>query len=70
MDDLLEAFLAGKSVPRRTVSGGTTNGRLVTEYERPNYIEDKVPEQTKEYAKPFVEQLKQEVWDVSYNSRN
>lgn len=64
MDDLLEAFLSGENVRRQTISGGTTNGRLRMEYEQPNYIDDKVPEQTKKYAKPFVEQLKHEVWKV------
>lgn len=63
--DLLEAFLNGESIKRSTISGGSTNGRLRMEYERPNYIEDKVPEQTKKYAKPFVDQLKNEVWKVS-----
>lgn len=65
MDDLLDAFLSGKSIPRGTVSGGTTNGRMRTEYEEPEYTEDIVPEPTKIYARPFVEQLKQEVWKVS-----
>lgn len=65
MDDLLDAFLSGDSIPRRTVVGGSTNGRIRTEYEEPNYIEDKVPDKTTEYAKPFVEQLKDEVWKVS-----
>lgn len=68
MDDLLEQFMSGKSVQRQSISGGTTNGRVKTEYEETSYFEEKEPEQTTEYAKPFVEQLRQEVWDVSSNT--
>lgn len=63
--DLFDAFLMGKVIDRKTISGGSTNGRVVTEYETPNYIPDKVPEKTIEYAGSFVEKLRQEVWKVS-----
>lgn len=64
MDDFLDRFLSGESVPRQTISGGTTNGRIRTEYEETTYFEDTVPEQTKKYAKPFIDKLEQEVWKV------
>lgn len=66
-DDTLYRFLNGESVERTRVAGGTTNGRTRTEYEETFYTEEKVPEQTTKYAKPFVEQLRDEVWKVSSN---
>lgn len=63
--DVLEAFMSGKSIQRKVISGGTTNGRVATEYEIPKYKEDKVPARTVRYAEPFVEKLKDEVWKVS-----
>lgn len=61
----LDAFLKGIPVQRKTISGGTTGGRVRTEYETPDYIEDKVPEKTKNYAKPFVDAIYNEVWEVN-----
>lgn len=66
-DDFLDRFLNGDSVPRKVLRGGSTNGRIRTEYEETNYKEEKVPEQTTKYAKPFVEKLRDEIWKVSSN---
>lgn len=66
-DDDLYRFLNGESVARKPVSGGSTNGRIRSEYEETFYTEEKVPEPTTKYAKPFVEKLKDEVWKVSSN---
>lgn len=63
--DLMNAFLAGKPVQRKTISGGTTAGRVRTEYETPDYVEDKVPEKTTKYAKPFVDDIRDEIWKVN-----
>lgn len=63
--DALNALLSGRRVERKTVAGGSTNGRIQTEYEEPKYVQEKVPEKTRQYAQPFVEKLKNEVWDVS-----
>lgn len=65
MDDALERFFNEGVIERNTVGGGTTNGRTRSEYEETTYTEEKVPEQTTKYAKPFVEQLRDEVWKVS-----
>lgn len=65
MDDLLDRFARGESIQRRVISGGSTNGRILTEYETPNYKEDKVPERTIKYAKPFTDRIREEVWRVS-----
>lgn len=65
MDDLLKAFTMGAPIQRKVISGGSTNGRIATEYETPNYKEDKVPERTIKYAKPFVNKIRDEVWGVS-----
>lgn len=63
----IDAFMKGESIERKILSGGTTNGRIATEYERPNYKEDKVVQRTLDYAKPFVDKIKDEVWKVSVN---
>lgn len=60
--------MSGKSVQRKVVSGGSTSGRIATEYETPKYKKDVVPERTVSYAKPFVEKLKDEVWKVSFHT--
>lgn len=65
MEEALEAFLSGKNVERKTISGGTTNGRTRMLDERPNYVEDEVPEKTRKYAERFMEALRQGVWSVS-----
>lgn len=69
MDDF-NAFLMGKLINRKTVSGGSTNGRVMTEHETTNYTVDKVPEKTIKYAEPFVEKLRDEVWSVSITCVN
>lgn len=66
--DQLEAFLSGQPIVRKVISGGSTNGRIRTEYEEPNYGEDVVPERTTKYAKKFVDKVKQEVWKVILES--
>lgn len=66
MDETLQAFLQGKSIQRKTISGGTTNGRIETEYETVSYKEDVVPEKTMKYARPFVKSIREEVKKVSY----
>lgn len=65
MDDLLERFLAGQTIKREVIAGGTTDGRIVTEYERPNYQDDEVPEATTRYARNFTNKIREEVWRVS-----
>lgn len=65
----IEAFLSGRPVQRRTIAGGSTNGRVRTEYETPNYQDDVVPEKTMRYAKPFVTKLREEVWKVSITKK-
>lgn len=65
MDETLQAFLQGKSIQRKTISGGTTNGRIETEYETVSYKEDVVPEKTMKYARPFVRSIREEVRKVS-----
>lgn len=61
----LDAFFKGIPIQRKTFSSGSTEGRLATEYETPSYKEDKVPEKTTKYAKPFVESIRREVRRVS-----
>lgn len=63
--DLFNAFAMGIPIERKTISGGSTNGRIVTEYENPNYTEDVVPEKTTEYARKHVERIREEVARVS-----
>lgn len=63
-----EAFMSGKPPQRKVISGGSTSGRVATEYETPQYKEDVVPERTTVYAKPFVAKLKDEVWKVCVHS--
>lgn len=63
--DLFEAFLKGNPIQRGVIAGGTTNGRTATEYERPNYKEDVVPERTIKYAEKFMEKIRSEVRRVS-----
>lgn len=65
MDDLLQRFLSGQSVTRKVIAGGTTDGRIATEYERPNYTEDEVPDATTRYARQFTNKIRDEVWQVS-----
>lgn len=60
----IAAFLSGRPVERKTIAGGATNGRIRTDYETPNYEEDVVPAKTLKYAKPFVAQIREEVWKV------
>lgn len=62
---MLQAFLQGRSIQRKTISGGTTNGRIETEYETVSYKEDVVPEKTMKYARPFVRSIREEVKKVS-----
>lgn len=63
--DPLQAFLSGKSVQRRIISGGSTGGRVRTEYETPDYTEEKVPEKTTRYAEPYVRVIRDTVWKVN-----
>lgn len=65
MGDLFEDFMMGKAIQRRVISGGSTNGRIATEYERPNYKEDIVPERTNKYAERFTRKIRDEIWKVS-----
>lgn len=65
MDDLFEKWERGESITRKIVSGGSTNGRIRTEYEEIKYTEVKVPEQTTKYAKQFVDRLRDKIWEVS-----
>ena len=65
MDDLLQRFLAGQTIKREVIAGGTTDGRIVTEYERPNYRDDEVPEATTRYARNYTDKIREEVWQVS-----
>ncbi|XP_031628409.1 probable ATP-dependent RNA helicase spindle-E [Contarinia nasturtii] len=59
----LDAFMMGKPVQRKMLSGGSTNGRIVTEYETAKYEEDEVVKRTMDYAKPFVKKIRDEVWN-------
>lgn len=62
--DPFEAFFSG-NFQRKTILGGSTQGRVATEYETTSYKADKVPERTLMYAQPFIEAMREHVRKVS-----